>query len=57
MDAKKLSSKEVARLLLQLIHTSEYSALIDDAEYIGQGIHKLYLDHDTLARIAGLEGE
>lgn len=39
-------------MLLQLIDGSG-GILVDDAEYIGQGIHKLYFDRDTLLRESG----
>lgn len=44
---QRYSTKEMAEMLLQLIDGGG-SILVDDAEYIGQGIHKLYLDRDTL---------
>lgn len=46
------TKKEMAQMLLQLIDGSG-SILIDDAEYIGQGIHKLYFDRDVLVRYSG----
>ena len=45
--AKTYSTKEMAEMLLQLIDGSG-SILVDDTDYIGQGIHKIYLDRDVL---------
>lgn len=44
---KRYTTAEMAAMLLQLIDGGG-SILIDDAEYIGQGIHKIYLDRDVL---------
>lgn len=54
--AKTYSVKEMAEMLLQVIDGSG-SILIDDAEYIGQGIHKIYLDRDVLVRYSETERE
>lgn len=49
--------REVAEVLLQLIDAPENVDLsdmgIDDQEYIGQGVHKIYVERDTLLRVAG----
>ncbi len=54
--AKTYSVKEMAEMLLQVIDGSG-SILIDDAEYIGQGIHKIYLDRDVLVHYSETERE
>lgn len=54
------SMREVALCLLSLIDAPTGTDMremgINDREYIGQGIHKLYLDRDTLVRVVGLSG-
>lgn len=54
--SKTYSTKELAEMLLQVIDGSG-SILIDDAEYIGQGIHKIYLDRDVLVHYSETEKE
>lgn len=49
---KNYSNKELAEALLQILD-GKGSILIDDAEYLGQGIHKLYLDRDILICASG----
>lgn len=50
--AKEFTQQEMAQMLLQLIDGSG-NILVDDAEYIGQGVHKLYFERDTLLRYSG----
>lgn len=52
--AKHYSTKEIAEVLLQILDGGA-SVLIDDADYIGQGIHKLYLDRDVIVHYAERE--
>ena len=49
--AEHYSTQEIAEMLLQLIDGGG-SVLVDDAEYIGQGVHKLYVERDTLVSYA-----
>lgn len=55
MSRETFSMREVATLLLQLVDASSETDLremgIDGREYIGQGIHKLYIQRDTLVRL------
>lgn len=57
---KVYSNKETAEVLLQLIDGHRaynsgdfYDTGIDNIEYIGQGINKIYVERDTLLRVAG----
>lgn len=50
--AGQYSTQEIAKMLLQVLDSGG-GLLIDDAEYIGQGIHKLYLDRDVLMHYSG----
>jgi hypothetical protein len=54
MMEQRFTTKEMARMLLQLLDGGS-NVLVDDAEYIGQGIHKIYLERDTLVRYAELD--
>jgi len=53
--APNYTTPELAEMLLQLIDRG--SIVVDDAEYLGQGIHKFYVDRDTLERLAGRNTE
>lgn len=62
MAAEEFSMREIAEMLLQLTDAPMGTDLremgIIDREYIGQSIHKLYLDRDTLIRVSGrMSGE
>jgi len=52
---KIYSAEEIAGVLLQLIDSEEnpnkYDTGVIDREYIGQGIHKIYVQRDTLVRV------
>lgn len=53
----QFSMREVAEMLLQLIDDPDGAVDadmgIDVVEYIGQGVHKLYVTRDVLEQIAG----
>ena len=51
---QRFTTQEMARMLLQLLDGGG-NVLVDDAEYIGQGIHKIYFERDTLVRYAELD--
>lgn len=57
MERETFSMREIALALLSLVDAPTGTDMremgITDREYIGQGIHKLYLDRDVLARMAG----
>jgi hypothetical protein len=61
MERETFSMREIALVLLSLVDaptgTDMRGTGVIDRDYIGQSIHKLYLDRDALVRIAGLGGE
>jgi hypothetical protein len=58
MERETFSMREIALALRSIVDaplgTDMQDMGIDDREYIGQGIHKIYLDRDKLSRVAGL---
>lgn len=52
---KTFNAQEIAEVLLQILDGEIGSALVDEVEYIGYGIHKIYLTRDVLEKYSGRE--
>ena len=53
---RKFSPQELAQAIAQLIDCGG-GLLVDDVEYIGQGVHKYYFERDNVMRLAGYDAE
>lgn len=61
MDRETFSMVEVARVLLSLVDAppgTDMSGMgVNEKEYLGQSVYKLYVDRDALVRMANLPSE